>query len=108
MWHLAVASGVRDAQPFFTSGLFSILDAMTNSTMENVLVKLPLSEELRTALLERSGPIGETLDCTLAYERGEWSRVAYRDLTRSQIKRAFLEAVAWVERVDKELGAMAA
>lgn len=105
---LAVASGVRDAQPFFTSGLFSILDAMTNSTMESVLLKLPLAEDLRTALLERSGPIGEILECTLAYERGEWSQVAYGNLTRSQIKRAFLEAVAWVERVDKELDAMAA
>lgn len=105
---LAVASGVRDAQPFFTSGLFSILDAMTNSTMESVLLKLPLADELRTALLERTGPIGEILECTLAYERGEWSRVAYGNLSRSQIKRSFLEAVAWVERVDKELGAMAA
>jgi len=105
---LAQANGVRDSQPFFTSGLFSILDAMTNSTMENVLVKLPLGDDLREALLERTGEIGEVLECTLAYERGEWSRVAYANLSRAQIKRAFLEAVAWVERVDKELDAMAA
>jgi len=105
---LAIASGIQDPEPYFTSGLFSILDAVTNSTMENVLDKLPLAEDLRLALMEHAGPIGGILDCTLAYERGEWSKVVYGDLSRSEIKYAFLDAVEWVERVDEEFDAMAA
>jgi len=105
---LGLASGHRNAQPFFTVGLFSILDAMMCTTMANVLQRLPLAKELEEALLSQHGDYGEALSATLAYERGDWDGVGCFALPRSKVKRAFLDAVAWVDQVDGEiLGAAA-
>lgn len=100
---LGAARGVEDLQPYFTAGLFSILDAMMDTNMENILSRLPLSKDLESALLEGSGPVGEALACTLAYERGDWEHVVCPGLGRAEIKAAFLDAVAWVDHSSEEL-----
>ncbi len=105
---LATANGIQDVQPFFTVGLFSILDAMMGTSMTNVLQRLPLSDELEQALLHGEGPLGEALAATLAYERGDWDAVTCFGLPRGKIKRAFLDAVAWVDQVDGEILSSAA
>jgi EAL and modified HD-GYP domain-containing signal transduction protein len=105
---LAARARRGETQRYFTVGLFSTLDALMDAPMSNILAKLPLAEDIRAALVERKGEMGETLDATLAYERGEWDRVACLGLARGEIKAAFLEAVAWVEEVDGELARVAA
>jgi len=104
---LARTRGVREVSGYFTVGLFSALEALLSAPMANILKKLPLSDELREALLEGQGPMGEALRCTLAYERGEWAAVDCFALPRGAIKSAFLEAVDWVEAIDRELSAVA-
>ena len=103
---LAVEGGQAEGSSFFTVGLFSTLDALMDSPMATVLAKLPLAPELRSALLDHEGPLGEVLACALAYERGEWSRVRCLNLSRADIKNAFLDAVSWVEEVDREMSSV--
>ena len=59
-----------DTDAHFTVGLFSVVDAFMNTSMQDVLSELPLSAEVSDALLGRSGHLGEVLDWVLAYERG--------------------------------------
>ena len=73
---LAELTGIRMPERFFTTGLFSVLDAMLDSKMENVLERLPLSEEIVQALLTREEILGRMLDFTIAYEQGDWQRLA--------------------------------
>jgi EAL and modified HD-GYP domain-containing signal transduction protein len=54
----------------FMVGLFSLLDAMLDQPLEQILKDLPVSELLRNALLEHSGYEGEILAAVLDYERG--------------------------------------
>jgi len=105
---LARANGVRKCDTYFTAGLFSTLDAIMGAALSTVLAKLPVTEELEAALTRGEGPIGEALRATLAYERGEWNDVACFGLSRAAIKGAFLQAVAWVEGIDRELSGLAA
>ncbi|NOT31120.1 MAG: HDOD domain-containing protein [Planctomycetes bacterium] len=105
---LGRASKAANPPSYFTMGLFSTLDALLNVPMDRIVKKLPLSEELQLGLLEGRGPMAEALRCTLAYERGDWDAVDCFGLSRSTIKNAFLEAVIWVEAVDKEIAAVAA
>ena len=105
---LAHAAGRAPTQSFFTVGLFSILDALMRLPMGHVLAKLPLADEVRSALVAHEGPQGEALACTLAYEQGEWQGVACFGLTRGQIKTAFLQTVEWTEVVDEELQSLSA
>ena len=104
---LARANGVADHQPFFTAGLFSTLDAIMDLPMTSVLTKLPLTEELRSALLEKAGVMGQALTSAVAYERGEWDAVECLGLPRAVIRNAFLDAVRWVDEADREISSAA-
>ncbi len=105
-----LAAGVDEVEMHraFTVGLFSALDALMDCPMTLVLEKLPLAEDIRNALLDRKGGLGEVLATTLAYERGDWESVSCSGLSRGQIKAAFLGAVEWVEVIDRELFHLAA
>lgn len=105
---LAKAARHPEPQRYFTAGLFSTLDAMMGVGMGQVLPRLSLTDELEEALVDHCGPIGEALATTLAYENGDWDHVGCFDLSRAQIKGAFLDAVEWVESVDREILGLAA
>jgi EAL and modified HD-GYP domain-containing signal transduction protein len=100
---LAQALGRRNKDTFFTVGLFSALDALMDSSMEEVLGSLPLSDEIKAALLEYEGSLGAVLRCVLAYERSNWEEVCYLGLDRGTITRAYLEAIAWATKADDQL-----
>ena len=52
---LAVSLKESDTDDFFTVGLFSVLDALLDKPMEEVLTLVELSPSLRRGLLEHSG-----------------------------------------------------
>ncbi len=105
---LAAAAGLENLNAHFTAGLFSTLDVLMGSPMPAIVERLPLSKELAAALARGEGPLGEALAATIAYERGEWDKVECFGLRRRQIKIAFLDAVAWVEDIDREMRSIAA
>jgi EAL and modified HD-GYP domain-containing signal transduction protein len=97
---LGQARGGLDADTYFTTGLFSVVDAMMDSTMEAILGELPLSEDIRAALLEHSGSPGEVLHTVLAFERGEIGEVAERLRESAPLQAAYLQSVAWAREVS--------
>jgi EAL and modified HD-GYP domain-containing signal transduction protein len=82
-------------ESFFSAGLLSALDALLDCPMEQALAELPLSPEIRGALLERSGPIGQALRCAIAYENADWDDVQFYGLPAAPIRDHYVEAVAW-------------
>ncbi len=92
---------------FFTVGLFSVLDAMLDATLAEVLERLPLTEQITQALGQHDGPLGQVLEFAIAYERSEWARLG--DLTEqlklapADIRRAYFESVAWTLEIMDEL-----
>lgn len=81
---------------FFTVGLFSVMDAMMDAPLEQVLDALPLNAEARVALLERSGPMGAALTAVVAYERGDFAEVE-RLLPDVNMTELYLAAVHWAD-----------
>ena len=57
-----------DGSAGFVAGLFSLLDALLQMPMAELVERLSLTPELRDALLERSGPFAPTLKVIDAYE----------------------------------------
>jgi len=55
----------------FTLGLFSVIDAMMDAPMHDVIASLPLADDLRDALVSRRGQMGQLLNCVVALEAGE-------------------------------------
>jgi EAL and modified HD-GYP domain-containing signal transduction protein len=100
---LAQAMQQANKEAFFTIGLFSVLDAMLDTPMPEVLKPLPLAEETSRALLYQEGIGGQMLRCVLAYERGNWDEVVCPGLDRRCIKETYLQAITWAAEVSKEL-----
>lgn len=100
---LAQAMQQANKEAFFTIGLFSVLDAMLDTPMPEVLKPLPLAEETSRALLYYEGIGGQMLRCVLAYERGNWDEVVCPGLDRRCIKEAYLQAITWAAKVSREL-----
>ncbi|USD41019.1 EAL domain-containing protein [Vibrio sp. SCSIO 43135] len=56
----------------FLIGLFSILDALMDVSLDVLVSQLPLSDEIKSALLEREGLIGALLSVEECYEKADW------------------------------------
>ena len=70
-------SGNSNPDSAFTVGTLSILDVLMRTPMNNILEKLPLSDEISEALLERKGELGKALDCAIAYENLDWDNASF-------------------------------
>lgn len=79
----------------FTAGLFSLLDALMDAPMKEVIALLPLEDDLVSALVEREGPYGRLLQTVVSYERGEWEQIQDGMFAVKDLRRSYLEAVAW-------------
>ncbi len=96
--------GYQSIETFFTVGLFSALELLLDSPIEDILRTLPLSDETAAALVGHEGVLGDALRCVLAYERGHWDDVHCLSLDRSVITDAYLQAIAWAAQADDQLG----
>ncbi len=56
----------------FLLGLFSLVDAMLDNTMENLVRQLPLTKDVSTALVERTGKLFPYLKLVESYESCNW------------------------------------
>ncbi len=82
---------------YFTLGILSMLDALLDAPMEQVIRELPLSEDLNLALTQPQlgGDLGETILMVRAYERGDWDSIKLEGLTTTQVSNAYHTAVLW-------------
>lgn len=95
---LGKLGGARDAGPYFITGLFSLLNAMTGMPTQKIVEELPLSPAVSRALVAGEGDLGKALKCTRAYERAAWDHVAYGNLSPSLIRAAYVDALFWAEQ----------
>src|SRR5215213_7122786 len=81
-----------EGQPdrLFTLGLFSVIDALMDAPMADVLAKIPFPAEMTDALVKRTGTKGELLEAALASERG--------DFPDPFLARLQMEAMAWATK----------
>jgi c-di-GMP phosphodiesterase len=63
--------GIGTSSELFTLGLFSVIDAMMDAPMHDVVSSLPLAEDIREALVQRRGPMGQLLGSVVSLENGE-------------------------------------
>jgi len=93
------AVGESNKEGLFTIGLFSLLDALLDINLENILVELPLAPEIKAAILNYAGPMGHILHAVLAHEQGRWDEIDFPSLEAAQFTEAYLQAVAWTDEV---------
>jgi EAL and modified HD-GYP domain-containing signal transduction protein len=90
-------AGQGDKDKLFTLGLFSVVDALMDAPMEEVLASVPFPDAMRAALIDRTGPTGELLEAAMSFERGVFSPPDH------QFGDAYIEAMGWATEAADEL-----
>jgi len=95
------------ASELFLMGMFSLADALTDIPMARVLEPLPLSQNIKLALLGGAGEYGIIHDLVRSYELGKWddfSRdTAALEIDENMMPGVFCESRKWA---DEALGAL--
>lgn len=104
---LATETGDRSMAPtYFTVGLFSVIDAIMDKPMHEVLEQLPLSDDICLALLEKKGRMGNALRCTIDYERGNWEALEFSGLPSDTIRDIYIKALKWCRNFTESLDSL--
>lgn len=95
---LAKASGQPKSETFFTVGLFSTLDAMMDQPLSVLLADLPLADDLKKGLLEKSGVYGEVINCVIAMERNDLNNISFQKLDIESMSEIYLGTLLWADQ----------
>jgi c-di-GMP phosphodiesterase len=87
----------------FLVGLCSVLDALLDRPLADVLAGLPLTADLQLALLGHTGVCGTLLHGVLAYEQGRWDEVRALGLALDVVLDAYLAALAWATWIQESV-----
>tara|TARA_R110002111_G_scaffold251615_1_gene316091 strand:+ start:346 stop:1533 length:1188 start_codon:yes stop_codon:yes gene_type:complete len=88
---------------FFAAGLFSTLDALMDSPLPALTEKLPLSPELKSALLDHEGPAGHALRDVLNYEQARWNELTNSTVDMDVLAQSYLDAINWSKELNSQL-----
>ena len=91
---ITISSGMGDAAAQFMVGLLSRLDVLMGVPMKQVLERLPVSTDVRDALLAGTGKHAPILRLAVAYESAEWGNVAQQSSQQAGKARALMSAYA--------------
>ena len=87
----------------FLAGMLSLIDAILDQPMSNVLSRLPLSAPCRDALQGGDNRIAQALSLAVACERGDWPVLrelcADLNLKDSTTWEAYSEALVWTRAI---------
>jgi EAL and modified HD-GYP domain-containing signal transduction protein len=83
----------------FTLGMFSLIDAILDQSMEKVMAQLPLSDNIKSALVKGTGELIGYLGLVECYERGQWDQVAEiacaLQIDQQKLPGLYLDACKW-------------
>ena len=97
---------IREANELFLLGLLSVMDALLNVPMNEVLNEIPVDNEIKKALLGRSSRYRPIFEVVLDYESGTWKQLAHSarvvGLHENFLPDLYLRSVKWVTDVLAE------
>jgi len=97
---LAPLVDMEDSAPqLFLLGMFSMIDALVDMPMKEVLDLLPLDEAIKMPLLGLSSPLRPIHDIIIAYECGQWKEFSRQakalGLQESLVPDVYTGALKW-------------
>jgi c-di-GMP phosphodiesterase len=94
---LAIKQNPDIAPQMFITGLFTVIDALMDRPMADLLDTVILSIPIRLALLDRTGAHGEILNQVLQYEEGNWDQLLQSKTCPDVFRTVYLEAIQWAD-----------
>lgn len=100
---IADESGVSVKDSYFVVGLFSILDAILDKPLIDILKNMPLDETLNKALLDGEGEMGKALRCSISCEQCVWDEIEFPDISKERLYEIYRDAMIWSRQSLSEL-----
>ncbi|EBA01188.1 EAL and HDOD domain-containing protein [Marinobacter sp. ELB17] len=94
---LAARDCKENKEPAFMVGLLSMVDVLLGQKLELLCDQLPLTQEVRRALLAHEGPLGKSLHLVKAFEKGRLINAS--DEAVAKLNQYFLESRSWANHV---------
>ena len=97
---LAISHGkLRDTGMAFLTGMMSLMDAILDEDMPSVMNKLPLTVEIKDALLKGEGLLATYLNLVKFYEQADWEKAKeiqqQLGLKPEEVPDAYHDALSW-------------
>jgi len=94
-----ITNNRRQESNYFISGMFSSIDILLNESMDEVVKKLPLGDDVCKTLLGQDTPIRKALDVIIEYEKGNWNNMdgflAEADISQEAFMSLYVDAIKW-------------
>lgn len=83
------------------TGLFSVLDAILNCSMESIVKDI--YDEVKEVLIGQENTLNNILEIAISYEKGEWENVmAYAKKIQADINKIsekYVESLEWADNI---------
>lgn len=93
-----------ETSELFTLGLFSLIDAIMDDSMENLMSQIPLSSNIKEVLISRTGDLSGYLSLVESYERGDWGEIEeaanIMGIDQSHLPRQYMESLSWADSLN--------
>jgi EAL and modified HD-GYP domain-containing signal transduction protein len=86
----------------FLVGLFSPLDAILQKPMAELLDTIPLNDEVKNALLNGDGKLGNLLNFVIPYQQNEVMCIP-NNVSIEALNNAYLEATEWTDEITSSI-----
>ncbi len=97
-------SGNGEPSELFTLGLFSLIDAIMDDSMENLMSQIPLSSNIKEALISGTGDLSGYLSLVESYERGYWGEIEEAaniiGIDQGDLPRQYMESLSWADSMN--------
>lgn len=92
----------QPADHYFTTGLFSGIDSLLGADLNYLIEELPLANEIKQAILQYQGELGEVLKATIAFEQAQWEQLPAA-IDHQIINQSYFEAIQWCDEITASL-----
>lgn len=98
---LAIKLGLENEDQFFTTGMFSALDILMQRSLDSLISPLPLTDEVKQAILHHKGRLGIALKCSLLLETSSAAKLSVKGISKAELSALYLEADRWAQELTQ-------
>lgn len=88
----------------FMVGMLSLADAVTNTSLDDIVKEIGLSDKLKAAITEEKGTLGELLTLAKAMEQGDFDATNHTidalEISPTDLLNIQLECIAWTTQLN--------
>nr|WP_086940217.1 HDOD domain-containing protein [Thaumasiovibrio occultus] len=85
----------------FLTGLFSMLDSLLDSPLDELVEQLPLTDRVKSALVKNQGRLGGLILLARAYDRADWPVITrlsqYYQVTEEEVAENYMGSLQWTQ-----------